>query len=134
MDDGSPWNLAAVLIGGPLGVIAATLIVTLVRSWPAIMAKVNEARRDRADIRTNELERMDARMQRLEERCGVLEIEKEECRRELQEVRDQLAVERSERLRLGAIMQGQGEVRQRAAEVVAADRQAREIEDKGKKP
>lgn len=121
------WNLAPALIGAPLAAIAATLIVTVVRAWPAIMAKVNEARRDRANIRTSELERMDARMQRLEDRCEALEAAVRECeKREAEWRRRAVTAE--------AALQGQGEVRQAGAVAAAEARIDEAVKAQGKKP
>lgn len=133
MANGTLWNLAPVLVGAPLTAIACAVVVTLVRAWPLIMERVNEARRDRATIRTGEMERMDARIRRLEDRCTELEDEKDECRRQLEGVRDELAAERAARMKLQAIIDGRGEVNQAAAVAAAEVRLDAEAKAKGRK-
>lgn len=98
----------------PLWIVALALFVMLARAWPAIMERVNEARRDRATIAANDYGRMDARLQRLE-------AAEEECRKELNEALRRLA-------EVEGYMTGQGHARQEAANIVAIER----LSDKAK--
>lgn len=60
---------------------------------------------------------------RLSERLKAVEIENEECRKSLSAVRDELAVERAERIKFELILQGEGDMRQEAQRIISADRQ-----------
>lgn len=93
----------------PLWVAALIALIALVRSWPAIMAKVNEARRDSAQI-------ADSLLDRLERRVKVLEDENEECHKSLANAERRLAA-------LEGYNDGQGQARQEAAGIVAVERQ-----------
>lgn len=156
MVDGRLWDIAPALVGGPLAIIAATLIVRTVRDWGGIMARWNERQRDKVAERAGDWTRLREEIKHLSnslqverearqadnERCQRdLDAEREARRadhethrKEIDELRDGLAAEKAERVKLQAIIAGMGEVRQRTQEIVAADRAAQAIEDKGKKP
>lgn len=102
--------------------LLAVVLTALIRAWPAIRAKVNEARRDQ-DAATDHL------LDRYEKRLAALEESEARCRKELAETERRVA-------ELEGFMMGQGKARQDAANIVAVERltdaRARDEEKKGK--
>lgn len=92
----------------PLWIMALALIVALFRIVPPIMERINEARRDRAEIEGEQYARIAAR-------CTSLEEAEERCRRELADKERRLAV-------LEGYNDGKGKARQDAAGIVAVER------------
>lgn len=88
--------------------LVSVVLVALIKAWPAIQDKVNQARLTRASIDDGAYKRMDDRIRRLE-------IREEECQIQL-----------SDALRRIAAMEGYnaglGRAHQEAAGVVALDR------------
>lgn len=105
----------------PLWVVALVALVAIVRGWPAIMAKVNEARRDQAGIADGLIGRFEKRVATLEQRCETLEGENIECHRNLAEAERRIAA-------LEGYNDGQGQARQEAAGVVAIERLGKDRE------
>lgn len=62
-------------------------------------------------------------VRRLSERLKSVEAENEECRKNLQTVRDDLEVERAARVRMEAYLEGRGQAEQHAQLIVSAERQ-----------
>lgn len=62
-------------------------------------------------------------IKRLSERLKSVEEENEECRKSLSAVRDELAVERGERIKFERILQGEGDMRNEAQRIVSTERQ-----------
>jgi hypothetical protein len=111
--------------------------VALFRAWPLIMARINERHRDRvaeetADwTRTHELQTMLVdEIKRLGERLKAVEIENEECRKNLADMRDELAIERAERMKFQRLLQANGEIRQAAQAIVSTEREAKKRDGK----
>lgn len=100
----------------------AVIMVALIKVWPLIKGKIIEARQGEAHIADNQWKRLLEWIERLEARIETLEAEVTECHRE----RDAALAEVA---RLEAINLGFGQARQRAAEMVAGDRAARETGD-----
>lgn len=103
--------------GPPLYIVALIAFVMAFKTYPLILARVLEGRRDRAKIEGEQYERLDARYRRLEERCDRLEQAEEECRSELASAKGRIA-------ELEGYNQGRGSARQEAAGVTALDRLA----------
>lgn len=100
-------------------VAAALVALGVIRLWhalPAIMERLNERRRDRAAIEGDQYERMDARLQRLEQ-------SEEECQHKLVDALRRIA-------ELEGYNIGQGMARQEAAVIVATERIAGAIDKK----
>ena len=96
--------------------------VALFKMWPAIMARINERKRDAHVEKSSdwqrlrdEIKRLDARIDALLGRCDELQHEVDACRqREHEWMRRAIAAE--------AFQLGQGEARQDAANIVAVER------------
>jgi len=98
----------------------AIVLVAVIRAWPAIMAKVNEARNGEAQIAGEQYKRLLEWCDRLEARVEALEEEAETYRRERDEAR-------AEVMKWQAIAEGVGANRQEGAVRSAVQR----LEDKG---
>lgn len=117
---------AALLPWVPLWMASLAVIAAVVRKWPDIMDKSNERERDKATAKDNDWTRLREEVERLAGRVKVLEAEAEAWRH-------RAITAEADNARLKAIEMGFGEVRQRAQEIVSADRQAREAEERGGK-
>lgn len=102
---------------GAFGALLALLGVAL-RFLPALVSAFNERRRDRASIEGDQYRRMDERLQRVE-------ASEEECRNDLIDAVGRIA-------ELEGYMMGQGQSRQEAATIVAAERLIDKAKDEGK--
>lgn len=95
--------------------IAAMVAVALFRSWPLIMARINERQRDRQSEKSGDWQRLRDEINRLDGRCDHLQTEVDECRaREAEWMHRAIAAE--------AVHLGKGEAEQHAARIVAAER------------
>jgi hypothetical protein len=101
MADVPGWAYAVV---PPLWVWAGFTAVRTIRDWPNVMARWNERQRDAAEIESGQVDRMDARMLRLEQRCAALELAHQECLENLQNERDGRAAEHAGRLEAEALL------------------------------
>lgn len=104
--------------------LLAVVLVAVVRAWPAIMAKVNEAKRDTAAEKAGDWTRLREEIVRLDERLDKLQIEVDACH-------DEKGEWMARAIKAEALVQAKGEIRQRAAAVVASDRLARKAEEGG---
>lgn len=96
MGDVPGW---AYVVGAPLWAVAVVYFVRTTKDWPGIMGRWNERRRDRAQIESDQYERIAARCTTLERRCDDLEREVQDCHRSL-------ADERAGRLAAEALLMG----------------------------
>jgi hypothetical protein len=94
------------------------------KEWPNIMARRNEARRDKAAIEGGQVERMDTRMRRLEERYEVLETAHQDCLDNFSAERDARAEERAGRLKAEALLLARQQSDQGAQLIVSSEREA----------
>lgn len=121
---GNDFGGLAYLAVAPLWLVALIYGIRSFKDWPGIMERWNERRRDAAQIEADHYARLDARSQRLEERCDRLEVSEEECRRELSAAKGRIA-------ELEGYNIGRGSAQQEAAGIVAVERLAdRKKEDK----
>jgi superfamily II RNA helicase len=129
-------NALAQILSIRNGVWAAAALIALgvFRLWhalPAIMERLNERRRDTAAERAADWTRLRDRLETVEakhEKCERdLMAEREQRHKDVSGLRDEIAVERAERMKLQAILDGQGQVRQAAA---AAQAEVRADPDK----
>lgn len=97
-------------VGTAAWAVVAMLGVALFAAWPRIMERRNESKRDRAAIEGSQYERMDARMQRLEQR-------EEECQRQLTDALKRIAT-------LEGFQVGRGEGHNEAQMILSSERQA----------
>jgi len=120
--------------GTPLWAIALMAGVMAFKTWPYILERWNERLRDRATERAGDWKRLREEIARLCDRCERLEARDEECRTNLLAVREDLAAERGERMKLQAIIDGMGEIRQAAANAAAEVRLDAQAEKDRKRP
>ncbi len=99
----------------PLWVVALAAMVALFKSWPAIMAKVNEARRDSEAAKAGDWTRLRGEIDRLDERCAQIEEREQECQRQLTDALHRIG-------ELEGYNLGVGKANQEAAGIVAAER------------
>lgn len=101
----------------------AMLAVRLFHTWPNVMARINERRRDSATEKAGDWRRLRDEIARLDERCDGLQREVDECReREGEWMRRAMTAE--------AALLGIGMGRNEAATIVAVER----LTDANKKP
>lgn len=89
--------------------------VALFKAWPAIMERLNERRRDAHSEKSADWERLRGEINRLDGRCDHLQREVDECHRERAEWMTRA-------ISAEAYQLGQGEARQEAANILAAER------------
>jgi hypothetical protein len=118
--DSARWIID--LLVNPATPLYGMLLIVGVMAWraavagfPGIISSLLQWRDSSTKTRRTEIERLEARCERLEDRD-------DECRRELTEVRDTLADEQAARKRLEAIMLGIGEGKQMVQAGLSADR------------
>lgn len=109
----------------PLYVLAALAAIGISRILPNIMARINERRRDTATEKANDWTRLREEVERLDARCQRLEESEEKCHRELAEALGRIA-------QVEGWQAGQGDVRQAAA-LAAAEVRATARNAEGKK-
>jgi hypothetical protein len=127
VDDG----LLANIFSAATGVWALVLMVAvaLFKTWPLIMARINERLRDKEAEKNSEWSRFQAEIARLvervvmvEQRCDHLQHEVDECRkREADWMHRAIAAE--------AYQLGEGEAHQQAQRFLSAERQKPEKPD-----
>lgn len=99
----------------PLWVVALIVSVGAFKVWPLIMERVNERLRDREAAKASDWTRLRGEIDRIDGRCQRLEEREEECQRNLADARTRLAD-------LEGYMMGQGEAKQAAQRALSADR------------
>lgn len=110
--------------------LLAVVVIAVVRAWPAIMAKVNEAKRDTVTEKAGDWTRLREEIARLDARIDKQQIRIEEQQIEIDACHDEKGEWMTRAIRAEALVQAKGEIRQRAAAVVASDRLARKEEEK----
>lgn len=90
--------------------------VALFKTYPFIMAKLNERHRDKAKEKDGDWSRLRAEIVRLDERCDHLQHEVDDCR-----AREADWMSRA--IKAESALLGKGEVKQEAQRIVSADRE-----------
>jgi uncharacterized protein YlxW (UPF0749 family) len=112
------WSVA------PLWVIALTVLGLAVKIYPAILARINERRRDQAAEKAGDWTRLRDEVGRLAERVKALEEKVEVCERERDEAKHQLASERAGRLEAEAMLMARQRSDQDLQRRLSAEREA----------
>lgn len=140
-DDISPYLTPYAL---PAWLIAIFAGMRLFKDWPGIMQRYNERKRDVAEEKAKDWDRLRGEIERLDKRLNEeierankqraeQEAENERCRHDLRVVSLKLDQAIAHSLKLQAIIDGSGMVRQSAANAAAEVRlDAIDKKDKGK--
>jgi len=97
-------------------------IVALVRTWPLILARLNERKRDEDSERAGDWERLRDEISRLAKRVEALEAKVDECEAERDAALRRAVTAETELVKLEAYQLGKGEARQKAQIVVSEER------------
>lgn len=123
---GNEMGLGAWIVSGApamwLGLIF--LVAWFIRTWPVWKQRVTEAKAGADKIEGNQWERLREEIKRLADRVKSLEEQCAALHKEHMACLEREAIERGGRLEAEALLMAQGEIRQRAQQIVSNEREA----------
>lgn len=108
--------------------LVALAVIALFKTWPLILARINESNRDKAAEKAGDWTRLREEVERLARRVEALERKVDECEAERDEALRRAVTAETELIRLQAYEHGRGEGLQTAQVILSSER------EKGERP
>lgn len=120
----SEWGQITQIFSAAAGVwtLVGLSIIALVKSWPLILAKLNERKRDDNAEKAGDWNRLREEVDRLAKRVEALEHKVEECESERDEWQRRAVTAETELIRREAYLLGMGEGKQTAQVILSTER------------
>jgi outer membrane murein-binding lipoprotein Lpp len=109
--------------------LVALGVVALIRTWPLILARINERERDGVAEKAGDWDRLRQEVSRLADRVAALERKVDECEEERDAALRRAVTAETELIKLEAYHFGVGEGKQTAQVILSAERK----KDEGRK-
>lgn len=111
--------------------LVVLVVVALIRTWPLILARINERERDSVAEKAGDWDRLREEVTRLADRVEALERKVKDCEAERDDALRRAVTAETELIKLEAYHVGRGKARQEAATIVAIERLADHKRDEG---